>query len=137
MLLAVLILIFAAVVIFAAYKMDAAQQGQTDNIKKETIRLWYTDDALTDYLSSKVLEFYNQTDIRIETKLVSGLEYLEAINSASLNEDEEMPDVYIIGNDSLEKAYLSGLAVELDESVPIYDPSAYNQAAKKCGHIRQ
>lgn len=130
LLLAVLILIFAAVVILAARQMNAEQQGQTDNTKKETIRLWYTDDALTDYLSSKVLEFYNQTDIRIETRLVSGLEYLEAINSASLNEDEEMPDVYIIGNDSLEKAYLSGLAVELDESVPIYEPAAYNQAAK-------
>ena len=25
--------------------------------RKETIRLWYTDDALTDYLNSKTLEF--------------------------------------------------------------------------------
>ena len=130
LLLAVAILVLAAVVITIAPQIGNQQPEQTDNTKKETIRLWYTDDTLTDYLSSKVLEFYNQTDIRVETRLVSGLEYLEAINSASLNEEEQMPDVYIIGNDSLEKAYLSGLAVELDESVPIYDPSAYNQAAK-------
>lgn len=130
LLLAVVILILVAVVITVTPWIGEKQSNQTDNARKETIRLWYTDDALTDYLSSKVLEFYNQTDIRIETRLVSGLEYLEAINNASLNDEEEMPDVYIIGNDSLEKAYLSGLAVELDESIPIYMPSAYNQAAK-------
>jgi len=129
LLLAAVILVLAAAVIAMAPRIGKKQSDQTDNTKKETICLWYTDDTLTDYLNSKGLEFYNQTDIRVETKLVSGLEYLEAINSASLNE-EEMPDVYIIGNDSLEKAYLSGLAVELDESVPIYNPSAYNQAAK-------
>lgn len=127
---AALILVLAAAVIMTVPRIGDKQLKQTDNVKKETIRLWYTDASLTDYLSSKTLEFYNQTDIRVETKLVSGLEYLEAINNASLNDEEEMPDVYIIGNDSLEKAYLSGLAVELDESVPIYIPSAYNQAAK-------
>lgn len=130
LLFAAVILVLAAVAIMVAVQLGNDRQTQTDNAKKETIRLWYTDDTLTDYLSSKVLEFYNQTDIRVETKLVSGLEYLEAINKASLSEEEETPDVYIISNDSLEKAYLSGLAVELDESVPIYLPAAYNQAAK-------
>ena len=130
LLFAVVILVLAAVAITVAVQLGKDPQTQTDNAKKETIRLWYTDDTLTDYLSSKVLEFYNQTDVRVETKLVSGLEYLEAINKASLSEEEEAPDVYIISNDSLEKAYLSGLAVELDESVPIYLPAAYNQAAK-------
>lgn len=130
LLFAAVILVLAAVAITVAVRLGQDRQTQTDNAKKETIRLWYTDDTLTDYLSSKVLEFYNQTDVRVETKLVSGLEYLEAINKASLSEEEETPDVYIISNDSLEKAYLSGLAVELDESVPIYLPAAYNRAAK-------
>ena len=43
---------------------------------KETIHLWYTDDSITDYLNNKSLDFYNATDVRVETKLVSGLEYL-------------------------------------------------------------
>lgn len=130
LLFAIAILVLAAVAITVAVRIGKKQPNQTDNAKKETIRLWYTDDTLTNYLSSKVLDFYNQTDIRVEIKLVSGLEYLEAINNASLDDEAETPDVYIIGNDSLEKAYLSGLAVELDESVPIYQPSAYNQAAR-------
>lgn len=130
LLLAAVILVVAVIGFAVALTVDGEQTARTGFSKKETIHLWYTDDALTDYLVSKTLDFYNQTDIRVETKLVSGLEYLEAINKASLNDEEDAPDVYIISNDSLEKAYLSGLAVELDESVPIYKPSAYSQTAK-------
>lgn len=124
------VLIATAIGLIATIVLNREQPVSADPFKKETIHLWYTDDAITDYLSSKTLDFYNQTDIRVDIRLVSGLEYLEAINKASLNDDEETPDVYIITNDSLEKAYLSGLAVELDESVPIYKPSEYSQAAK-------
>lgn len=98
--------------------------------RKETIHLWYTDDALTDYLNSKAVEFYDSTDIRIDVKLVSGLEYLETINTASLDREENTPDIYIISNDSLEKAYLSGLAAQLPETSAVYDESLFNQAAR-------
>lgn len=128
--LAVLVLAAAAAAIMAALNIGGKQDMPAGFSKKETIQLWYTDDALTDYLGSKALEFYNKTDVRIETRLVSGLEYLEAINRASLSDDEETPDVYIISNDSLEKAYLSGLAAELDKSAPVYAPEAYSSAAK-------
>ena len=46
--------------------------------------------------------------------LKSGLEYLEAVNGASIAE-ESMPDVYLISNDGLEKAYLAGLAVNVKD----------------------
>ena len=61
--------------------------------KKETLILWYSDDALTPYLNSKTLEFTDKTDIRVETRLVSGLEYLEEINRASISDTEETPDM--------------------------------------------
>ena len=124
------VLVATAIGLIATMFLNREQPARIDTSKKETIRLWYTDDAITDYLSSKTLDFYNQTDIRVDIRLVSGLEYLEEINKASLSDDEETPDVYIITNDSLEKSYLSGLAVELDESVPIYKPAEYSQAAK-------
>jgi maltose-binding protein MalE len=91
--------------------------------------LWYTDDELTDYLNSKTLEFYNNTDIRVDVKLVSGLEYLEAVNKASIDNKDDTPDIYIITNDSLEKAYLAGLATELSENSPVYNSSLFNEAA--------
>ena len=99
-------------------------------VQKETIHLWYTDASLTDYLNSKAVSFYEETDIRIETKLVSGLEYLETINRASVQAQEDAPDVFILTNDSLEKAYLAGLATELDNISDLTDSTYYSQAAQ-------
>lgn len=98
--------------------------------QKETIHLWYTDDALTDYLNSKAVSFYEENDIRVETKLVSGLEYLEAVNTASVHEEEDAADVFILSNDSLEKAYLAGLATEIKDSEMVADSTKYSTAAQ-------
>ena len=110
---AVLLLAVAVILLVYFFGVSPKDNGQSDKGlgKKETIHLWYTDDALTDYLANKALEFYDRTDIRVEVKLVSGLEYLEAINKASIDRDGDAPDLYILSNDSLEKAYLAGLAV--------------------------
>ena len=63
---------------------------------KTTVRLWYTDDSLTPYLQSKAVAYSeSNSKVRIEPVLVSGLEYLEAVGKASVNEDN-FPDLYII-----------------------------------------
>ena len=81
--------------------------------RRETIYLWYTDEALTDYLNSVAVSYSEyQSDVRVIPVYTSGREYLETINQASLNTDE-VPDMYIVSNDSLEKAYLAGLASEV------------------------
>lgn len=80
---------------------------------RDTLYLWYTDEALTDYLNSVAVSYSEyQDDVRVVPVYTSGLEYLETINQASL-QTEEVPDLYIVSNDSLEKAYLAGLASEV------------------------
>ena len=80
---------------------------------RETIYLWYTDEALTDYLNSVAVSYSEyQSDVRVVPIYTSGREYLETINQASLHTNE-VPDLYIVSNDSLEKAYLAGLASEV------------------------
>lgn len=80
---------------------------------RETLYLWYTDEALTDYLNSVAVAYNDfQNEARVIPVHTSGAEYLETINQASLH-SEEVPDLYIVGNDSLEKAYLAGLASEI------------------------
>lgn len=80
---------------------------------RETLYLWYTDEALTDYLNSVAVAYNDyQEEARVIPVYTSGAEYLETINQASLH-SEEVPDLYIVGNDSLEKAYLAGLASEI------------------------
>ena len=94
-----------------------------------TIHLWYTDDALTDFIKNKAVAFYEQNDIRVETKLVSGLEYLEQINRDSLSTEEAGPDVFVISNDSLEKAYLAGLTTNISGGIETLEQAGYSQTA--------
>ncbi|MCM1266785.1 MAG: extracellular solute-binding protein [Bacteroidales bacterium] len=80
---------------------------------RETLYLWYADETLTDYLNSMAVSYSEYQDsVRVVPVYTQGLEYLETINRASL-QTEEGPDLYIVSNDSLEKAYLAGLASEI------------------------
>lgn len=81
---------------------------------KDTLYFWYTDEALTDYLGSAAVAYGENHDVRVIPALTSGLEYLEEINKASI-QSENPPDLYIISNDSLEKAFLAGLASSVEE----------------------
>ncbi|MBO5293580.1 MAG: extracellular solute-binding protein [Lachnospiraceae bacterium] len=96
---------------------------------KDTLYFWYTDEALTDFVNSAALEYYEKTGYRIVPKIQSGLEYLEAINEASLRSDE-IPDLYVTTNDTLEKAYLAGLASEIDGQNSVRDTSVFCQTAQ-------
>lgn len=108
--------------------------GEDDNGRlslfggKETIYFWYTDDALTDYINNAAVSFGEKEGVRVIPVLASGSEYLEAINKASL-EDEQVPDAYIVSNDSLEKAYLAGLADEVNDVGKICNPEHFSDAA--------
>lgn len=117
---AILVVLLAAAVVYMAGAKgitveQKTQDGEQENLfgHRETLYLWYTDEALTDYLGSVALSYSEyQDEVRVVPVFSSGLEYLETINQASLHTDE-VPDLYIISNDSLEKAYLAGLASEL------------------------
>ena len=97
--------------------LGVAKSGRTIGAKqedaifgrgKETVYLWYTDEALTAYLGSAAVKYNEDHQVRVVPVLESGLEYLERINDASLESNE--PDMYILSHDILEKAYLAGLA---------------------------
>jgi maltose-binding protein MalE len=130
---AIAVLLIVAVVVAIIYFNPSSED--TDDMmslggRKETVHLWYTDDELTDYLNSKALEFYDKNDIRVDVNLVSGLEYLEAINKASFDDDTDTPDIYILSNDSIEKAYLAGLTTQMEEDSLVYDTSLFNDTAR-------
>lgn len=90
------------------------QENTVFTSEKETLYLWYTDEALASYLSGAAVAYNENHDVRIVPVLESGLEYLESINQASL--ETGSPDLYILGHDLLEKAYLAGLASEVKPS---------------------
>ncbi len=96
--------------------------------KTDTIYFWYTDEAMTNFINSAAVTFGEQEDVRVIPVLTEDSEYLEALNQASLHSDQ-VPDAYIINNDSLEKAYLAGLAEEVRDGGAVCNESYFPGAA--------
>lgn len=95
---------------------------------KETIYFWYSDETLTNFVNSAAVTFGEQENVRVIPVLTAESEYLEAINYASLHTDQ-MPDVYILSHETLEKAYLAGLATEIDDVENVCDREHFPEAA--------
>ncbi|MBQ7971958.1 MAG: extracellular solute-binding protein [Lachnospiraceae bacterium] len=92
------------------------------------IYFWYTDPELVDYVDNAAFSFYGETGIRVVPTLVSGLEYLEVIQQGSLH-TENGPDVYLIENESIEKAVLSGLAIPVTDEAGVLTTDHFPQVA--------
>lgn len=99
-----------------ADKMTVREKAEEDTffLHKDTLYLWYMDESLTDYLNSAAVAYNEKYNVRVVPRLTSGRDYLEELNAHSVS-GEEMPDMYIVSNDSLEKAWLSGLASEIKD----------------------
>ena len=69
----------------------------TPHIGKDSVVVWYTDENMTDYISAMAVSFHEEYDIRVIPQLHSGLDYLESIYDASVQE-EKGPDVFIISS---------------------------------------
>ena len=98
-----------------------------------SLTLWYSDDALTDYLSSVALSFQQDQGVKVNIVLKDGVQFLETINSASLadakDRTEPLPDLYITSHDNLLRAYLSGLASIITDPSGVVVPEMYPQTA--------
>ena len=121
----------AAAIYGSTLKMGGIEEGSRsswfDN-QKETIYFWYSDDTLTNYISSAAVAFGEREGVRVIPILTSDGEYLEAINHDTLH-SEQIPDAYLISNDSLEKAYLAGLATEVADEGNICTEENFAKAA--------
>lgn len=97
--------------------------------KTQTLYFWYTDECYTDFFTNAAVEFHAENpDTRVIPVLVSSSEYLKAINDASVS-GTDFPDLYILSNESLEKAYLAGLACKVKDSQGILNDHYYPTAA--------
>lgn len=118
-----------AVIGFSGRTISQETEESIFTKNKETVYFWYTDEALTDYLGSAAVAYGENHDVRVIPVLTSGLEYLETINKASIQSDTP-PDMYIISNDSLEKAFLAGLASGVEDETWNVIKEGYPDAAR-------
>ncbi|MBQ7065853.1 MAG: extracellular solute-binding protein [Lachnospiraceae bacterium] len=125
-----IISIFLIICLLAVTYFSVGADSNDDTTLFESnkpLQLWYTDEALTNYVESAAFDYQEETGNKIVPVLVSGLEYLEEINTATL--EGEGPDLFIVSNDSLEKAYLAGLAGEIADPEGIVNQNCYPKAA--------
>lgn len=100
--------------------------------QKETIRIWYGDEALTDYISSAAVAFGEANNVRVLPYYKAENDYLETINRITLDDEAEimmMPDAYLISHDMLERAYLAGLAVPVKDAAGVMDEEHFPKGA--------
>lgn len=95
---------------------------------KETIYCWYSDEALSGYINAAAVSFGEQNKVRVIPVLTSDSEYLEAVNQETLH-SAQIPDIYLLSSDSLDKAYLAGLATKVPDTEGICDTDHFSQAA--------
>lgn len=95
---------------------------------KETIYCWYSDEALSGYINAAAVSFGEQNKVRVIPVLTSDSEYLEAVNQETLH-SAQIPDIYLLSSDSLEKAYLAGLATKVPDTEGICDTDNFSRAA--------
>lgn len=125
-----LIVILTVSVVFIGYKDGQSTSNTNTGLslfsEKEGIEIWYTDAALEGYLTRAALQYADETGVKVTVTRVSGLQYLEQINEANVS-GNDAPDLYIVSNDLLEKASLSGLAI------PVTDPQSFLNATHFSG----
>lgn len=124
----VVMFIMAALVVFISGRLSVdTKEDESNSVTKETeedkLIIWYYDSIYTEYLKA-ISEKY---DVKVEAVKVSSDGYLEAINTASTN-DEEYPDLYILPEEMLEKAYLGGLA-QINEHDKQYSEDNFSAVA--------
>ena len=124
---AFLVLVMLFSVLYAGNQVKEQEKQEIfDNTR--TLHIWYTDEALTDYISSMAVRYHEEHEVRVIPTLQSGLELLQKINEASLT-SAYYPDLYIASNDNMEKAYLAGLAMEIADEEGVVSLKNFPESA--------
>lgn len=124
---AFLVLVMLFSVLYAGNQAKEQKKLEVFDTTK-TLHIWYTDEALTDYLGSMAVKYSEEHGVRVIPTLQSGLELLDKINEASLT-SEYYPDLYIASNDNMEKAYLAGLAMEISDEEGVVSLENFPESA--------
>lgn len=127
------VIIFAAALLYGSITAPAGEvsDGEVPEYwynRKETIYFWYSDESLSNFINNAAVSFNEKENVRVIPVLTSGNEYLEAVNNASLHSDQ-VPDAYVISHDSLEKAYLAGLATQIQDGDGVCSSENFPAAA--------
>ena len=134
--LGIIVMILASVFVITladSHKGESAIQEQTEaqsdeNVVDDTIVIWYAYKGYEKYLQYAIMDYTQNYDkeIKIEIKYIHEPKYFDYINTKSL--DGEGPDLFIMGSEYVEKAYLLGL-LEDNYNTELYNEENYPKIA--------
>lgn len=109
-------------------EVSAGTTGASWLGRSGNLTIWYTDDRLSPFISKAAVEFGEKENITVIPVLKPAENFLEECYKASTS-GESFPDVIITGSETLEKAYLSGLAMEIPNEGMTIGILNYSEAA--------
>ena len=75
------------------------------------LTFWYSDESYQEFFEKAAEEYYEDTGIVVDAEYQDSMDYMDAVYTVTM-QGEAFPDLYMIGSDELEEAYLYGLAAE-------------------------
>ncbi len=127
-----LVLVLLAFVFYGSGReirnVGPAESGASWLNRSDSITIWYTDERLSAYISKVAVLFGERENVTVIPILKSADNFLENCYDASIAGDS-YPDVIITGSETLEKAYLSGMASVIDDEEMQIGPLNFSDAA--------
>lgn len=117
--------------------VPSAITDENGDSKEVELTFWYNDARQAPYYEAAAAEFHDRYGVKIFCDYQNPVDYLDAINEADIQYDG--PDVFILSNDQIKKAYLAGLTAKNTLYTDAFWSANYPEVAKKAcvtdGHI--
>lgn len=103
-------MLLAAVMMLACAACSDGEKNSQLPKKDVTLTLWYTDESMAGYLEGAAEEYKKKSGVELHCEKVDSKQYLEQVYSASMDDEQETPDIYLLRNDLLGIACMQGTA---------------------------
>ena len=131
------VLVIGGAVVVSRHSTYEQKENETENgtetasvsrVVKQPADLlfWYSDKSYQKFFEKAAEEYYEDTGIVVDVEYQDSMDYMDAVYTATM-QGETFPDIYMIGSDELEEAYLYGLAAENTAS-DIYESTVASNA---------
>ena len=131
------VLVIGGAVVVSRHSTYEQKENETENgtetasvsrvVKQPAdLMFWYSDKSYQKFFEKAAEEYYEDTGIVVDAEYQDSMDYMDAVYTATM-QGETFPDIYMIGSDELEEAYLYGLAAENTAS-DIYESTVASNA---------
>ena len=131
------VLVIGGAVVVSRHSTYEQKENETENgtetasvsrvVKQPAdLMFWYSDKSYQKFFEKAAEEYYEDTGIVVDVEYQDSMDYMDAVYTATM-QGETFPDIYMIGSDELEEAYLYGLAAENTAS-DIYESTVASNA---------